>query len=310
MKERLFVVNPRAGGNRTGRRWRRIDRFLRARGLTYDAVHTAGPGHATQITRAALTGGCRTIVAVGGDGTLNEIVNGFLHARRPVASEAKLGILPVGTGSDFVKTARIPDDAAKAAALLESESSRAIDVGAATFRDAEGGTHARYFVNIAEFGSGGAVMDRVNRSWKILGRRATFTLGILRTLPGYRNTRAEYASEDGSGHVVFNDFVVANGRFFGGGLQPAPHADLEDGLLDVVIIGDVDFRTVRRNLGKLREGTHLSLPQVTSFRTDRLRVTTRESVLLEMDGESVGRDPTEFVCVPRVLNAILPEKGE
>jgi YegS/Rv2252/BmrU family lipid kinase len=269
-----------------------------------DVRRTNRPGHATELARAAVQTGTSTVVAVGGDGTLNEIANGFLDGTgRPWNREARLAVFSVGTGADFVKTFPSPREAEGVAKRIVGGECRTIDVGLCEFVDA-GSPRARYFVNVAEFGSGGAVVDRVNRMTKILGGKMSFLIAILRTLPRYQNTLVSYEADGAPAQEVrMNDVVVANGRYFGAGLMPAPFADLSDGLLDVVIIGDIDFKTARRNLPLLRRGEHLSLDEVTAFRCRELRVRSNEE-MIDLDGEFVGRHPTRFAVLPGVLPII------
>ncbi len=296
----LFVVNPVSGNGRTRRRWREYERFFRTHlKHPFDVRTTQRPAHATEITREAVQSGTRTIVAVGGDGTLNEVVNGYLDGTgRPWDPESRLAVFSVGTGSDFIKTLGGGREAEDVARRLNEDRVRTIDAGVCEFAES-GAPRARYFINVAEVGSGGAVVDRVNRTTKILGGRMSFLLAILRTLPKYRNTRMAFEADGGPRQeAIMNDLVVANGRFFGGGLMPAPHADLEDGLFDVVVIGDIDFKTTRKNLPLLREGKHLDLPYVTWFRAKEL-VTHTADEMIDLDGEFVGRHPRRFQILPR-----------
>ena len=306
----VFVVNPVAGGGRTRRRWPAYERFLR-RTLegSIEARLTQGPGQATHLAQEAVQNGATTIVSVGGDGTLNEVVNGMVDGTgRPWASEARLGILSLGTGADFAKTFDLPTEPGAFASLLTSGETRPLDLGRCEFIHA-GAPHSRYFLNVAEFGSGGAVVERVNRTTKILGGKMSFLLAILRTLPKYVNTRIGYLADGGPRtQTVVNDFVVANGRFFGGGLKPAPHADPEDGLFDVVVIGDIDFKTARKNLDALRAGTHLGLPDITFFRAREL-VIEAHGEMIDLDGEFVGRYPRRFVNLPARLPVVVGSKG-
>lgn len=264
--------------------------------------------HATELTRSAVQSGAGTIVAVGGDGTLNEVLNGFLDGTgRPWNPEAHLAIFPLGTGADFVKAFPVPRDPAEFARLLTAGDTRTIDAGLCEFVDA-GTPRSRYFLNVAEFGSGGAVVDRVNRTTKILGGKMSFVIAILRTLPNYRNTRVVYEADGGPPcEAIVNDFVVANGRYFGAGLLPAPFADLEDGLFDIVIFGDIDFRTARRNLPALRRGEHLSMKEVTAFRCREIKIRS-EDEMIDLDGEFVGRHPVRFQILPKAV-PILGGKG-
>ncbi len=308
--EIVFIVNPASANGRTGRRWRRFEGPLRTLlGDGFEVLPTDRPGHATDLTTSALLGGATTVVCVGGDGTLNEVVNGFFdRTGRPWNPEACLGILPTGTGTDFVKTFPAPNSPAALARAIQARTTRNIDVGLCEFLH-DGYRRSRYFLNVAEFGSGGAVVDRVNRTTKLLGGKVSFLIAILRTLPHYRNTHVVY-EVDGNPpkEVVVNDFVVANGRYFGAGLMPAPSADLTDGLLDVVIFGDIDFKTARRNLPALRRGQHLTMKDVTTFRCHELAIKS-EDEMIDLDGEFVGRHPVRFAILPQGLRVLAEKEG-
>ncbi|HYT01111.1 MAG TPA: diacylglycerol kinase family protein [Thermoplasmata archaeon] len=304
--ETRFIVNPASSNGSTGRRWRIYEKSLRRElGLAFDVRFTRRSGDGVGLVREAIASGITTIVSVGGDGTLNEFVNGFLgEDGHPLNREARVAILPVGTGGDFVRTLPMPKSPSDFVSLMREGRTRRIDAGRCTFRMSEE-EKSRFFVNIAEFGSGGAVVDRVNRTTKVLGGRMSFLIAILRTLPKYRNTRVIYQADGGPPQeAVVNDFVVANGRYFGAGLMPAPHADLEDGLFDVVVFGDIDFKTARRNLPALRRGEHLSLKEVRSFRCRSLTVQS-EGEMIDLDGEFVGRNPLRFEVLPNAVPMLV-----
>jgi len=306
----VFIVNPASANGRMRRRWKAYERaFRRELGTTFAVRTTDHPGHAVDITQTTLREGATTIVSVGGDGTLNEVANGFLrHLENARNMDACLAVFSEGTGADFVKTLAMPETPAGVARIIRNREPRKIDAGICEFLD-RGIRRSRYFVNVAEFGSGGAVVDRVNRSTKILGGRLSFVIAILRTLPRYRNTRVVYESDgDPPKEVVVNDFVVANGRYFGAGLMPAPSADLADGLFDVVIFGDIDFKTARRNLPALRRGDHLSLKEVSTFRCRELAIRA-EAEMIDLDGEFVGRHPLRFAVLPKALSILAAEEG-
>src|SRR5438093_2377 len=301
----IFIVNPASANGKMRRRWKTYERaFRRDLGTAFAVRTTDHPGHAIDLTRAALGEGATTIVSVGGDGTLNEIVNGFLRHRESARkTDANLAVFSVGTGADFVRTLPMPQTPAAFAQMIQHQEPQKIDAGLCEFLD-HGIQRARYFVNVAEFGSGGAVVDRVNRSTKILGGRLSFVIAILRTLPRYRNTRVAYEADGGPAKdVLVNDFVVANGRYFGAGLMPAPNAHLADGLLDVVIFGDIDFKMARRNLPALRRGEHLSLEEVTTFRCRELTIHSAEE-MIDLDGEFVGRHPLRFAVLPNAVSIL------
>ena len=308
--EATFIVNPAAANGRMRRWWReREPAYRTALGSAFEAVATESPGHASPLTRAALARGARTIVAVGGDGTLNEVLNGFLdEAGRPRSRDAALAVLPFGTGSDFVRTFGGPRSAGDLVQGIRERLIRTIDAGLCEFAGPQGTTR-RFFLNVAEFGSGGAIVDRMNRTTKVLRGRFGFLLAILLTLPRYRNTRVGFIADNGPRReAVVNDFVIANGRYFGAGLMPAPRAQLEDGQFDVVIFGDIDFRTARRNLPALRRGEHLSLEEVSTFRCSTLRIVSGDE-MIDLDGEFVGRHPVRFELLPKAVPMLAFKEG-
>lgn len=306
----VFVVNPASGNGRTGRHWSRYEAFLR-RHLPggFEVRTTERPRHATELTKDALVHGATTVVSVGGDGTLNEVTNGYLDGTgRPWNPEAALAVFPLGTGSDFVKTAGGSRDPGELARRLERRSIRVIDAGIVEWGSG-GAPQSRYFLNEGEFGSAAAVSDRVNRSTKLLGGKASFLIGVLRTLPRYRNTHVTLRVDAGPAQdLVVNNLTAANGRFYGGGLQPAPHASLDDGLLDVIVFGDIDFKSQRKSLGLLREGKHLDLPGVSWFRAKEVRVRSGDE-LIDVEGEVIGRRPQRFAVVPKAVRLVDVEKG-
>ncbi len=302
----VFIVNPVSGNGRTGRHWRSYETLFRRRlGDAFAVRKTERPWHAAELTKEAVIDGATTIVSVGGDGTLNEVTNGLLDGTgRMWNADARLAVLSLGTGSDFAKTlgeTREPDDLV---CRLKEGNTKVIDAGVCAYQEA-GAPRSRYFLNVAEVGSGGAVVDRVNRTTKVLGGKTSFLIAILRTLPRYRNTPIAFEADGGPRkEAVVNDLVIANGRFFGGGLQPAPHAQLDDGLFDVVVIGDIDFKTTRKNLGLLREGKHLDLPYISWFRAKDLVVHAHEE-MIDLDGEYVGRHAMRFQILPGAIRLLV-----
>jgi YegS/Rv2252/BmrU family lipid kinase len=253
--------------------------------------------------------GATTIVSVGGDGTLNEITNGFLDGTgRPWNPEAALAVFPLGTGSDFVKTSGHSRDPAELVRILKQREICAIDAGLVEFAEA-GTPRSRYFLNEGEFGSAAAVSDRVNRTTKVFGGKISFLIGVLRTLPRYRNTRVVLEVDGGPPReMIVNSVTAANGRFYGGGLQPAPHASLDDGLFDVIVFGDIDFKHQRKNLGLLREGKHLDLPGVSWFRAKEVRIRAGNE-MIDVEGEYIGRHPQRFEILPRAVRLVDAKKG-
>ena len=305
MTEVAVVANPRAANGRAGRKATTLAKLLTASGIRASLRLTAGPNDATRLARDAIAERVDVLLAVGGDGTLNEVVNGFFPVHSTSPPKTALAIAPVGTGTDFAKTVSQTANPQEVLDRIRRNRRQAIDVGRVEFPDLEGRASSRYFLNIAEFGSGGAVVEKVNRTTKVLGGRMSFLLAILSVMPKYRNTHVSWRLDDGmAGEGVANNFIVANGRYFGGGLLPAPKAELDDGLFDVVIIGDMDWKAIRSHLKDLRRGTHLALKEVSFHRARVVETVSREHAYLDLDGELVGRNPTRFEIVPRVIDLL------
>lgn len=304
----VFVVNPHAANNQTGKAWPRIREMALASLGPFETRLTGGPGDATRLTREGLLAGASRIVCVGGDGTLNEVINGFFAAGRPVRPEALLGVLPNGTGCDFCRTAPIPADPAAALAAIHAGRVRPLDLGCLRFRDHDGLIQTRIFHNIASFGLGGEVVDRVNRSSKACGPFLTFIWATLASLWAYEAKRIRLAV-DGAGERTFAvlNVAVANGRYHGGGMLVAPGAALDDGLFQVTVIEAMPLPLVLRHLPKLYRGGIERLRQVRITTGTRVTASSAQRVLLDVDGEQPGTLPAEFWIMPGALPIIIQE---
>jgi YegS/Rv2252/BmrU family lipid kinase len=302
----FVVVNPNSSKGATGRRWERLAGAIReGLGGPFEHALTKGPGDATALTRQALLAGFELVVAVGGDGTNNEVVNGFFEADgRPLAPEAAFAHVPSGTGGDFRKTIGLGADPVTGTRLLGGRRTRPIDVGRATFVGPDGRDVTRFFLNITSFGIGGLVDRYVNRSTKRLGGRLSFFLAATRAMLTYRNRAVRLRVDDGEPQALrVNNIAVANGRFFGGGMQVAPEARLDDGLFDVVTFGDLTTLEYVALAGAIYRGTHIGRPKIGHTR-GRLVVAEcdpDDEVLIDMDGEQPGRLPIRLELLPGAL---------
>src|SRR5215472_7436677 len=215
MADVLVIVNPASSGGRTRERWGKLAGTLRMAGLQFDEAFTSRPLEAAEMARAAVRGGRRIVAAAGGDGTLNEVANGFFENGSPIATEAALAMIPLGTGGDFRRTFELPDSAHRLAGMLVGGVTRPIDAGLARYRSHHGDEQTRAFVNIADAGIGGEVVDRVNRSSKRLGGDLTFLLASLMSLIAWRN-KPMTAIVDGERHdLKAQQVVAANCQFYG-----------------------------------------------------------------------------------------------
>lgn len=297
-----LVVNPQAAGGRVGRAWPEIEVSLRAQVANLEVVYTTEAGSATTLVRDAVRRGESDIGIVGGDGSVNEALNGLIRDDKLVNPSTHLTILPVGSGTDYARTLGLPMGLEHAIEILASDTFEAVDVGRCESLDFVGISRTRYFANILQAGSGGEVVDRVNRSSKPFGGQAAFMTAIIVTLLRYQNKSIQ-VEVDGTvfREGLMNGVVIANGRYFGSGLQPAPGARLDDGLVDVVVFGDVTFGEALASMGKLRRGELLGHPKVSHTQGKEVLATSEESVLAEMDGELVGTLPLKATLLPGLL---------
>ncbi|MBM3133972.1 MAG: diacylglycerol kinase family lipid kinase [Chloroflexi bacterium] len=316
-KTRL-IVNPVSANGKTAGRWPPIQEWLRTQGLAFDHVVTERSGHATELARQAVAEGCTLIVAVGGEGTLNEVVNGLVSPAGTVPPEVVLGIIPSGTGTDFVRTLGIPRDCLQACQRLLRAETIAVDLGEVEFAplgpaagagqgltashaaDQTGRQH-RYFINVAGLGFDGEAAERVNRSSKALGGTITYLISLFITLVSYQNKHVELTLDGQTARRRLNSVIVSNGCYFGGGMRIAPHADLQDGLFDVIILGDLNKLEFALNVPKVYNGTHLTHPKVEEYRAREVRVVSQERMLIQADGELVGMAPATFRLLPQAI---------
>lgn len=302
----LLLVNPRAGAGKAGRRRAAIESALRSAGVRFETALTTAPGHATELVRQGLERRLAGVAVVGGDGTLNEAVNGFFDpSGEPIAPDAWLGCLPCGTGGDFRRTTATPRDQHAMIERLVRAQPRPIDVGWVEYATLAGGTGRRAFLNIASFGLAGLVDHLVNESPKWMGGTPAFFLGTLRAMTKYRNRRVRLTVDDAPPREIeIVNVAVANGQFFGGGMRIAPTAKLDDGAFDVVGIeglGPLGQVALAPSLygGSVLGRRGISFAQGRTVLAESLD--GPEPILLDVDGETPGILPARFTVAPGAL---------
>jgi YegS/Rv2252/BmrU family lipid kinase len=247
-------------------------------------------------------GGATLVVAVGGDGTLNEVANGVVRA----GGAAEIATIPLGTGMDFGRTYGIPtrfDDAVRVA--LDGRT-RTIDLGRVAYREWSGGSAERYYLNVGSVGMSAAVAQRANGMSKALGGKATFFYALARVFFEWENTVVTVELDDVRREARMHDVIVANGRWHGGAMLLAPDAEPDDGLFDVVLIGDVTKRDFVTTAPKIYKGTYLAHPKVELLHSRTVAVEAPERLPIEVDGEQVGTTPARFEIVPEALRVRVP----
>jgi len=296
------IVNPVAGAYSTRRKWPRISKLLKLVGLSFDYEYTEGVGHAIELAKAAASDGYRYLVAVGGDGTVNEVANGILHS--PNSADTMLGVVSTGTGSDFARSVGIPRHYVSACSCLTSSRRSLIDVGVVEYKS-KGQTLRRFFVNAAGVGFDAVVVEATERLPKYFGGTIPYLVGLLRTLFSYKNKAVVV---DVGGKVEAKrilSVIVANGDYFGGGMHVAPEASLNDNLLDVVVVGDMGKFELLKALPTIYNGTHVTHPKVRMEKAAYVTIESSERILVHADGELLGEGPASFWLMPAALNIVV-----
>lgn len=305
----FVVVNPHSANKKTERHWSQIARHIGFSVGKFEHEFTSGPGDATRIARQALRAGAEMVVSVGGDGTHNEVINGFFgEDGTPINPDAVLGIISRGTGADFIKTMNLPKDFELAALALTGKGTRTVDVVRTSFHSRTGDPVTRYFLNITDFGVGGYVVDAVNNTSKALGGRLSFAIGSVRGILSYENQPMRVELDDGEEVIEgrFQNVIAANGRYFGGGMKIAPKAEPDDGLMDVIFMGDLSRREMILLSPRVYKGEAEKHPKIFSRRARKLLATSAEEVRIDMDGEGVGKLPIQMEIVPQAIRVKVP----
>ncbi len=307
MQKKIFViVNPASAHGKTGKRWAGLKNQLEAGGLHFDYALTEGPGDGTGLCRDALQAGYNILVAVGGDGTLNEVVNGFFAVDEDIRKRAAVGLISMGTGGDFARTVKLPRNTREAVHRIARFQLRCLDVGLITFQGPGGETIKRYFSNIVDVGLGGFLVNRTRNHTKALGGKLYFLLSTLVSLVLYQNQALSVVIDDSyrwQGKAV--TIVAGNGQYFGGGMRITPLASPDDGLLDFLFITDMHKAKLIANLHRVYKGKHLEISGVKLIRGKKIRIESPTGILFEMDGEQPGNTPVEIEVLPQMLNYII-----
>lgn len=260
---------------------------------------------AASLCRELIAQGFTRILSAGGDGTHFEVTNGCVENGKPLNPEVAVAFLPLGSGADFTRSLRMPRDRGALIDTLCNWDARAVDLVQVEYLGLDGNPQVRVFQNIARAGAGGEVVARAESSRKVLGGFITFLLATIHTLLTYRHKPLCIEIDGEAVEQRFLELVVANGRFDGGGMKSAPHALLDDGLVDVYIYGRITLVDALANLHKIYSGRMMERPDVVRYlKAERLVASSDERVLLEADGELLGVLPATFTLLPGALRAV------
>ncbi len=294
MEKLFFIVNPVSGGGRGKAAFLEAEQLLREKGVPYEAVYSEHPGHAVELARTAAERGERCIIAVGGDGTVNEVASA-IHD-----TGVKMGVLPFGTGNDLARAANFPTDIPQAVETLIKGHTRPMDAGMA---------NDRFFLNVAGFGFDADVLENTTRFKGRFHGMIPYLMGVVTTLSHLRHMKLTFTHDgktESRGSVLVS---VGNGQFIGGGMHALPKADPYDGLFDVIIIRDINVLQLIRLLPVFIKGKHLDYPVVEYFRTAEFTVSAEEPSVLNLDGELGETTPVTFRILPGAIPVIVPEEA-
>ncbi|MHB8511514.1 MAG: diacylglycerol/lipid kinase family protein [Actinomycetota bacterium] len=309
-----IVINPKAGRGAVDRSWPAVRDVLDDARTPYHVTVTEYPGHATLAAREAIEAGERYVVAIGGDGTVHEVVNGLMGKSGALNPDAILGVIAAGSGCDFVKTFGLPaDPAASARSLLGDNVWGRIDIGRVSYVDEGGDKQSRWFANIAEAGLGADVVAAASHMPKWLGSSVykivamkqiashrPYAASVLMNARKARGTRVDAPLSEMSFEGPMSLLVVANCQFYGGGMKVAPRAIPSDGMLDVQIATGSRAEAIKV-MQKISKGTHVPSTNIMEHLATRVTLEAEQPILIEADGEVLGTTPATFDLVPEAL---------
>ncbi|WOL09989.1 sphingoid long-chain bases kinase 2, mitochondrial isoform X2 [Canna indica] len=309
-KDFVFIVNPKGANGRTGREWKKLLPYLRTRLAGHCNICeyiTSGPSHGVDITREAIREGADAVVAVGGDGTLHEVINGFFREGQPVTAleggpvhSTALGLIPLGTGSDFARTFSWRNDPYEAIERIRKGFRSKLDVGTITADTGE----QHFFINVADIhlsAKAGFYASKFKRFGNLC-----YVLGSLRAFIGHENRNLKVKINDGEWEVFekVTAICIGNAKYFGGGMKITPTADPSNGSLEVVILQDFKWYDFVLKLHKLYSGSHLSEKNVCLRSVKSIEVVEemcKGDIYVQSDGEHLGYLPTKCSILPGAI---------
>jgi diacylglycerol kinase (ATP) len=296
------IVNPAAGAGKTAHLWPLISNIFKDNGMRFEHRMTEAPGHAIELAREAAQQGYEWVVAVGGDGTIHEIVNGLYASGN--MKDSFLGIVSTGTGADYIRTLGVPRAYEDACKLFAEPKIRSVDLGIVECRR-HGGKAERIFVNFAGAGFDAEIVRRTKTQFKSMGALPAYLLGALTTLATYRNKDVHLKLDGVEMDKRVCTVIMNNGRYGGGGMNTAPNAELSDGLFDVLIVDDISKPDFLVSLPRLYKGTHLTHPRVFMKHAKEIEIYSKQKMALQADGELIGEVPARVRILPSALKIIV-----
>lgn len=306
--EWFTIINPNAGNGKGKKDWSRILSLFERESIPIVSRFTRQKGQAMEFVRESIGSGFRKFISVGGDGTLNEVINGIFTQELCSPKEIVTAMIPVGTGNDWGRMFGIPLVYEGSVGIIKENKQLLHDIGVISYHEGSQ-QHKRYFINIAGLGFEALVVSKTNRQ-KEKGKssKAIYFYNLLSSLISYRKTESDVIIDGRILHSRVFSVNVGNGRYCGGGMRQTPDALPDDGLLDITVIKDMSRWEIIRSLKLLYDGTILSHPKVDGYRSNNLLVESESPLYAQADGESLGHTPVSFSIIPAATKIIYGKK--
>ena len=297
----FVIVNPNSAGGATMKRWPRTSEKLERAIGPFEYEFTNAAGVASMLANSAVKKGFEKIIAVGGDGTLHEVIQGLFEKGNLINPDITIGTLPSGTGTDFTRTLKIPHDIDETIIRLRGKRNAKLDLGEVRFRGHGGADETRYFINVADVGLGGEVAERANNTPKVFGGFATYLFSSVISIASYKPKKVQIVADGQEMEELVTSVFIANGKYFGGGMHIAPNAIPDDGFFEVMILPALSKWDIIALAPKLYSGRILTMPGIKYFQAQHIEIRSEEDVLINLDGEQPGSTPVTFQLLPRII---------
>ena len=298
----VFLVNPASANGSTGRRWPEIAHRATSAGLHGDALFSRAPGELADLASKAADDGAKLLVVVGGDGSVHEVANGIAER-----DGVEIAVIPRGTGWDFARSLALPHSLDAAIRVALEGRTRTIDLGRASYRTWAGNDEQSWFANVGSVGMSGAIAQRANDTTKAFGGKVSYVWATFAVFARWSNSEIQVTVDGERRRARMHDVIVSNGAFLGGGMKICPDAQPDDGVFDVLLIGDLAKRDLLLTMPKIFRGTHLPHPKAELLRGSQVTVDAPEPLPIELDGEQPGTTPARFELVPQALRVRVPD---
>lgn len=271
-----------------------------------EVFETRSRNDAWSLASKAVDKQATLILAAGGDGTVYQVLNGMLQGREKYKDLPAMGVLPVGTGNDFVRSFNMRSDPAATVDMIKNFKCNDLDIGKVDFTTDEGGRDSRFFINVADIGMGPEVVDKVMKSDRPFGAAVAYYKSILSTFLTYRPMMIKAKTAEWEWEHKVRTFAVANGQYYGHGLCIAPGAKLDDGVFEVFACADVSVLDFILQSIPMKQGKRIIHPKVSYLKTTSVDLTSQQPCALEADGESIGWLPARIEMAPFKLRFLVP----